>query len=597
MNLFPEIAASGLWEDGVGATVSFFPFQFRQNENDFLADGRAELRFQRRGLRLFGSPFFAERFSGRPMLFRKECLEDIGSADSDMQEWSDMDLLLRCRQRGWRVLCLLDKKDAPLHQWQNASSPLGQSLHWPRFFYLAKYFPFELIHFLKRNEKALGAMGPVEADRNLLKMLAKCVDSNETSDLEEVLPLISLELTHALGEKRSNRLWGLLELHQGYRGKIEIGIYDHALQMPGGGQKYACTIAAALQKDYQVTFLTNKPVTTQKLMEWYGLDLSLCRVKIVPLPFFEQEGREFIDQGAVSREPRNPFDLVAAQSKRYDIFINVNMLTKVNPLSGVSIFLCHFPDSKRDRLFYVDEYTYLIANSLYTIEWLQKRWQMRPSVHIYPPVDMAGPTREKEKIILSVARFDQTGSKRQDALIEAFEQMRLANPKALQGWKLILAGGTFGRNPFLQKLKRKIALNSRVGILENIPVGSLKELYSEASIFWHACGLATNIPERIEHFGMATVEAMQNGCVPVTINKGGQKEIVEHGRSGFLFNDSAELQVYTLKLIADEGRLKSFSKNAVQRGLCFSRERFDRSIRLFFDEIKKNHFNFGGMIS
>ncbi len=585
------------WEPGVGAVVNLPSFQFRQNENDFLVNGKADLRFQRHGFRLFGTPWHIERFFGRAITFRKECLEEIGPADPDMREWADADLLLRCRQRGWRVLCLLDAKGPPLNPRRDLSSRAPQFLSWMHIFYLAKYFPFELPIFLKRNEKFFRGLGTAEADCQLLKMLVKCVRSNETADLAESLPLISAELKRILGENRTNRLWGLLELNQGYRKKIEVGIYDHALQMAGGGQKYACTIAAALQKDYEVTFLSNKPVSIQKLMEWYGLDLSLCRVKVVKIPFFEQKGREFIDQGAVPHGKENPFDAVAAESGRYDIFINVNMLTKVKPCSGVSIFLCHFPDSKRQGTFYVDDYTYLVANSLYTIGWLKKRWKMRPSVHLYPPVDMAGPKREKEKIVLSVARFDQTGSKRQDALVDAFERMSRSHPRVVEGWKLILAGGTFGRNPFLQKLKRKIALNPRVVILENIPLGSLKELYSKSAIFWHACGLGTDIPERIEHFGMATVEAMQNGCVPVVINKGGQKEIVEPGRSGFLFNDPAGLEAATLKLMHDEALLKTYSTHATERGLCFSRERFERSLRSFFDEIKKDHFEFGGDIS
>jgi len=52
---------------------------------------------------------------------------------------------------------------------------------------------------------------------------------------------------------------------------------------------------------------------------------------------------------------------------------------------------------------------------------------------------------------------------------------------------------------------------------------------------------------------MTTVEAMQNYCVPVVIDGGGQREIVEHGISGFRFTSKEELKSYTLK--ADQRRL------------------------------------------
>ena len=69
----------------------------------------------------------------------------------------------------------------------------------------------------------------------------------------------------------------------------------------------------------------------------------------------------------------------------------------------------------------------------------------------------------------------------------------------------------------------------------NIPVSELQEMYRQAGIFWHFCGLLQTEPALVEHFGMTTVEAMQNGCVPVVFDGGGQREIVEEGRSGFRF--------------------------------------------------------------
>ncbi len=92
----------------------------------------------------------------------------------------------------------------------------------------------------------------------------------------------------------------------------------------------------------------------------------------------------------------------------YDIFVNANMLGKVNPLSPVSIFVCHFPDQEKGRFFQVDKYDHLIINGDYTGEWVKKRWQLEPTNKLYPPVNMYNPAStpdHKENMILSVSRF------------------------------------------------------------------------------------------------------------------------------------------------------------------------------------------------
>ena len=60
----------------------------------------------------------------------------------------------------------------------------------------------------------------------------------------------------------------------------------------------------------------------------------------------------------------------------------------------------------------------------------------------------------------------------------------------------------------------------------------------------------------MEHFGITTVEAMAAGCVPVVINKAGQREIVEDGVSGFLWNTWGELKDRT-QLLAEDGNLRT----------------------------------------
>src|SRR5262249_31745169 len=79
-----------------------------------------------------------------------------------------------------------------------------------------------------------------------------------------------------------------------------------------------------------------------------------------------------------------------------------------------------------------------------------------------------------------------------------------------------------------------------------------------------------------EHFGIVTVEAMAAGCVPVVVNKGGQREIVQHGVNGFLWNTLEELKGYTQLLARDEPLWARLSDAARLRARDFSREGFRR---------------------
>jgi glycosyltransferase involved in cell wall biosynthesis len=67
---------------------------------------------------------------------------------------------------------------------------------------------------------------------------------------------------------------------------------------------------------------------------------------------------------------------------------------------------------------------------------------------------------------------------------------------------------------------------------------------------------------------------MAAGCVPVVINRGGQREIVEHGVSGFLWDTLEELKDYTTALARDQRMRERMSESARERARYFSYEQF-----------------------
>jgi glycosyltransferase involved in cell wall biosynthesis len=190
----------------------------------------------------------------------------------------------------------------------------------------------------------------------------------------------------------------------------------------------------------------------------------------------------------------------------------------------------------------------------------------------------------REKAILSVGRFfPEHHNKKQYELAAAFIEMVRENPADLEGYTLYLAGGLEDRAGHVEYVERirKISEGYPVKVLTNISFDRLAELFMKASIFWHASGLGEDEeahPEKFEHFGITTVEAMSAGCIPVVIEKGGQKEIVSDGIDGFLFRDLEELKDKTLDIIKGKVDEDTLRRKALAGCRKFSNERFARDL-------------------
>ena len=233
-----------------------------------------------------------------------------------------------------------------------------------------------------------------------------------------------------------------------------------------------------------------------------------------------------------------------------------------------------------------------MINGDYTGHWVKKRWQLEPTHKLYPPVNMYNPASnatDKEKIILSVSRFEVSGSKKQVELVEAFSSLCKRYPQETEGWKLVMMGGSTPGNTYLDAVQEEASKSgSEIEVHANAAVADIKEYFRRAAIFWHACGLDETKPERVEHFGMTTVESMQNYCVPIVIDGGGQREIVEHGDSGFRFSNPDQLQEHTLTLLLNPDLRKQMSEKAYARSHLFNTDVFREKLEALLDEVELN---------
>ena len=375
--------------------------------------------------------------------------------------------------------------------------------------------------------------------------------------------------------------------------KPSLAIYDHAFHLIGGAQKYGLTMVDALRDLFDITIIANKDIRLEDFRRWYNLDLSGCATKVIRIPYYEDRGLSFLDPALVKATDENPFHRVSRESGNYDFFVNNSMNEMVYPLSNISVLVCHFPERPPTTYFYADRYTYVVYNSRYTAGWIERLWRFTPHRHIYPPVDLveAGPAGAKKKIILSVARFEPEGTKRQREMIEAFLKLDRLHPDIIKDWRFILVGGSGPQNRYLDRLEGLVrdAPRRNVELRVNIPAAELKTLYAEASLFWHLCGIFHDHPSEVEHFGMTTVEAMENRAVPVVYAGGGLKEIVEHGVDGYLVRTTGELLDYSMRLFRDPGLLEKLGQAAHSKAQNFSRAKFEERVRTFFAGLLKEY--------
>lgn len=207
-----------------------------------------------------------------------------------------------------------------------------------------------------------------------------------------------------------------------------------------------------------------------------------------------------------------------------------------------------------------------------------------PSTILPPAIDdFSTPGIAKERIILSVGRFFRGlyNDKRYDVMIEAFKELYASLPNTTWQYRLVGSCGTDeASRRYLEELQHA-ARGYPVYFHINTPYAELRRHYNEASLFWHAAGFEVDeylAPERAEHFGMSTLEAMSARCVPVVINRGGQKEIVSHGESGYLWESVDELVAYSRTLINDAGLHASVQTRARMRFAAFDREHFAKRL-------------------
>lgn len=344
-------------------------------------------------------------------------------------------------------------------------------------------------------------------------------------------------------------------------------LYDPYFDTQGGGERYLIYVAKVLSEaGYKITLAWNDPNTLRLISSRFGVDPKFIQLSEEAFGLFQKSG---------NLEKKRKF------SKKFDISFWISdgsipfLFSKKNLIHYQVPFTAQLESNPIIKLLKLHQINYIVYNSQFTKNVLEHQLPKNKGVVIFPPIDteqFSSLNVKKTKTILSVARFDSPSHpKRQDVLIEAFRDLYEQFPE----YKLVLAGGLRGGSQPIDYLKT-LAKDLPVEFVPNPNIQDLTKLYSKAEFFWHAAGYDIDEikhPESVEHFGMTTVEAMAAGCIPLVINKGGQKEIVTP-ESGVLWNSLTELTQETIDLINNHDKLVRTSKSAYVRSNQFNLDRF-----------------------
>ena len=240
-----------------------------------------------------------------------------------------------------------------------------------------------------------------------------------------------------------------------------------------------------------------------------------------------------------------------------------------------------FPWLLRDPedLSFLEHYDVVLANSEYTRGWVRSLWRTEAEV-LFPPIRThpLRPAAQRERTVLSVGRFFRPGlghAKRQLEMVEFFGRAHRSGALPAD-WRMHVVGGCEdSQRPYLAQVEAAAA-GLPVHVVPNAPRAQLEQLLSTASVFWSATGYGEHAqhPWAGEHFGMTTVEAMAGGCVPVVIDRAGQKEIVRQDVDGYLWSTPDELIARTARLAADDALRARLAAGALARAEHYSERAF-----------------------
>ena len=152
---------------------------------------------------------------------------------------------------------------------------------------------------------------------------------------------------------------------------------------------------------------------------------------------------------------------------------------------------------------------------------------------------------EDAKLLLYASRMSP--EKHMVSVIKKFKQIHKEVPRS----HLLIVGSGGPSSNHVKKLAKK---SDGVSVGGRVPFNDLVRLFNTADL--------TCLWSWIEAEGLVLIEAMAQGTPSVGANGYGIRDVIRHGKTGYLANNLDEFKDYVVKLLKDDDLREEFGRNA-----------------------------------
>ena len=377
-----------------------------------------------------------------------------------------------------------------------------------------------------------------------------------------------------------------------------------SLNYLGGAERLCSYVIKTLkEKKFNVVLVTLDKTNWTALEKIFGRSLRPDK-EIYPLNRMPQIPNLTLRQGFVALSYAFELFLVAAKKKnallmnmRGEIVDTIGDIIYVNavPLKLMYVYPEIQPDSGTRWRVFSRTYSLLlrflkagkntiIANSVFNRDIIEEKLGKKTLI-VHPAVDMqriarasVENIRKRENIVVTVSRFRSAKG------LEIIPKIAKLAKKA--DFTIIGTVDQGAEQPLRQLTNRieEAGLRNRIQIFTNKTFDfTLTELLT-AKIFLHT--------QPMEAFGMAIVEAMAAGCVPVVPRNGGPWFDIlgqEQGKYGYSYGSAEEAAKIIDMLIEDDCLRLEVSKRAAKRADDFDIRVFNRKILSTIEKMDANY--------
>jgi glycosyltransferase involved in cell wall biosynthesis len=268
------------------------------------------------------------------------------------------------------------------------------------------------------------------------------------------------------------------------------------------------------------------------------------------------------NSGRLPRKIKNLYSLIYEYYHKVKDDFDVVIDAAYNDLRGwVDLGYVHYPYCTPHLNFLFPMKAKVIAaNSTWTLSKLRE-CGINNAVVIYPPVEPVkcshSPIQSKEDLVIGIGRL----GKPWEEFIEIAKLVKAKRP----GVKFTIIGfaDSMERVKYLEDLSRGI-----VKIIPNAPEEVKRDLLCKAKVILHT--------HPAEHFGIAVVEAMSTGAIPVVRRDGGVwLDVVERGRFGFGFNNVEEAAEFVINAVDADAE---YRKMVMSKAFEFNYDKFKNAL-------------------